>query len=52
MQPFDDEREPGSDPAARKRQSTLVFLVIIAVLAFVVLAVVVHLTGATPSHGG
>jgi hypothetical protein len=52
MEPFDDEREPKLDRAARRRRSALLALAILGVLAFVVLAVVLHLAGATPTHGG
>ena len=51
MEPFDEEREPTTDRAGRKRPSGLAVLAIVAVVAFVVLAVVLHLAGGAPTHG-
>ena len=50
MEPFDEERELPADRAG-KRRSGVTILVIVAVAAFVVFVVVLHLAGGAPTHG-
>lgn len=51
MQPFDDESEVGEESKGSKRPSGVTILVAFAIVGLVVMVVVLHLAGGTPTHG-
>ena len=51
MQPFDEESEVARDSEDSKRPSGVTILVVLAIVALVVMAVVLHLAGGAPTHG-
>lgn len=51
MQPFDEESEVRGDSEGSKRPSGVTILVVLAIVALVVMAVVLHLAGGAPTHG-
>ena len=52
MEPFDEERGVAQSNSGRKRHGGFPIVAVLVVLAFIVVAVALHLAGGAPTHGG
>jgi hypothetical protein len=51
MEPIDEEIEAAGDSGGSKRPSGVTIIVVLVIVAFVIMAVVLHLAGGAPTHG-
>ncbi len=51
MQPFDEDSDPVRDDGGSKRPRGVTIIFVLAIVALVVMAVVLHLAGGAPTHG-
>lgn len=52
MEPFEDRVESRDEANIRRRRRAFIALAVLAAVALLALVVVLHLSGARPTHGG